>query len=760
MLSFQVLDQKQIHLIEKQLIRLDERTDYFLKGLVELERKYPLDKSSFIEKISIIIKTIERTQGITLRKEQVFGGQSICYEGIIDMKTGEGKSYTLLIPIIFNALMGKTTYVITTNEYLSSRDYNMAKKTFDFLGLESTFISEEDVEEVKREKYSKKIIYTTLNNLAFDYLRDGLKYDRRDCLLNDMKTIVIDEADHVMIDQALTPIVISRETPENESLLEVAEKAIRRIRKDEIEVDEEKKDIILKEFATDKIEEFFGINKLYESEEHQELIRAIHLNLEAKYFYKKGLDYVIQDEKIKVMDESTGRVEPDKKFETGIHQAIEVKEGVAVTPGSEVISKINTYSFIKLFDNILGASGTSLVDEDIFHKIYNLNVTEVPRSFDPRLIKKEDVYSATLEEKVNKVIEYTKEKSQKGHPVIIVTGSVNESELLSRKFKEGDIDHSLLNAENLNDEKIIVKRAGESSRITISTNMIGRGTDIKIDKEIEERGGLVVIGLNKHIQDRVEDQIIGRTARQGGSGIARYFLSLEDEGFLRNVSESLKEEVENLIESNRLTKRKVKNLTIKMTNYLKKVKKGNFDFELSKQLVYEDLYEKARKETYKKRMDSLHFWDLSYYANPILKRWIERNVKTYFDNEIESDDLKTIIHIAKVEKREIEECFDEKEIDNLINEMYENVSKKYIENRRLFKQEEIDEELQIYLMIIDDYWLEFLKSLQMYEMNQGLLSYNNEDPFSEKSKSLNVLYEDYVVKVEENFAKNVISKIL
>ncbi|MDE5841393.1 MAG: preprotein translocase subunit SecA, partial [Malacoplasma sp.] len=505
------------------------RTDYLIDGLSK--NKFTLD-DIVVDAFSIAREIIFREYGMLAYQVQMMGAYIVHCGDFAEMYTGEGKSLTLLLVAFLNALSKRGVHIVTVNEYLVERDAKFAEKAFEKLGITVGYNTSKLSKEVKREMFAKDITYTTNSELGFDYLKDNMVRSIEEKVIRELFFVIVDEADSVLIDEARTPLIISGQPKEDFSLYVEIDTFVSELVKDDYKIDDESNTIFLTDSGVEKAEKFFKLDNLY-SVENAEVVHKITNALVAHYIFANGKEYLVKDDKIYLVDQFTGRVLEGRSYNAGLQQAIQAKEKVRIEPENVVMATITYQSFFRLYEKLSGVSGTAMTEAEEFLKIYNMVVVRIPTNKPVIRIDKPDYIFGTKKVKWNHVVAEIVQRHETGQPILVGTASVTDSEIIHKRLEELGIPHEVLNARDNSKEAEIIKHAGEKGAITISTNMAGRGTDIKVDDEVRALGGLYVIGTERHESRRIDNQLRGRTGRQGDPGESRFFTSLEDSLFKR-----------------------------------------------------------------------------------------------------------------------------------------------------------------------------------------------------------------------------------
>ena len=545
-----------------------------------------------VEAFAVAREAAKRTIGEYPYKVQIMGAAAMHEGDIAEMKTGEGKTLTSTMCVYLNALSGEGVHVVTVNEYLAQRDAEWMGQIYRFLGLSVGFNARAMSAFQKREAYACDITYTTNSELGFDYLRDNMVTDVKDRVMRGLHVAIVDEVDSILIDESRTPLIISGGAKKTANLYLQADAFAKRLKSDGYEIDEKTKQIMLTESGVEKAERYFKLDNLYDVD-HTQLVHHITQALKANYIMKNEVEYVVQDDEIVLVDTFTGRTMPGRAYSDGLHQAIEAKEGVPIKEETSTLATITYQNFFRLYDKLAGMTGTAKTEEEEFLDIYNMRVIEIPTNRPVQRGFLPDAIFAKPALKFNALIEEVKRLYDKGQPVLVGTISVEASELVHNLLVKAKIPHEVLNAKNHAREREIIAKAGQVKAVTVATNMAGRGTDIKLSEESRALGGLAVLGSERHESRRIDNQLRGRSGRQGDPGFSRFYVSLQDELMIRFGGDKFKNLFETLgdaqIESKMVTK--------SITQAQKRVEGYNYD--VRKQLLdYDDVLRKQREIMY------------------------------------------------------------------------------------------------------------------------------------------------------------------
>lgn len=613
------LSQRKDRLKEKEELvkRINVRENYF-KDLSDASLKrrigeyregkyltapYNEQMKILVDVFSIVREASKRVFGMRHFDVQMLGGIFITEGYIAEMQTGEGKTLVATCPAVYEAVLGRKVHIVTVNEYLAERDYTKMKELYDFLGLSTGLIVSRLSHEERKGQYKCDIVYATNSELGFDYLRDNM--GNGDTVQGALDFVLIDEADSILIDEARTPLIIAQQAEDHSSIYRRMSEIVGRFKenRDFTRDKDNPKMIIPQDIGTRKVEAAFGIGNIY-AIEHSELLNAFNQALKAHFVFTKDKDYVVKNDNVEIVDTFTGRILEGRRYSDGLHQAIEAKEGVKMKPESEVQATITYQNFFRMYNLMSGMTGTAKTDEKEFLSVYGIPVTVIPKNKPSIRIDLPDVIFHTKKAKYAAVVRKVKECHDKGQPILVGTASIGASEDISKILNKEGIPHSVLNAKHDAEEAEIIKKAGHIGAVTIATNMAGRGTDIIPEKGTEEVGGLFILGTDKHESRRIDNQLRGRTARQGAKGETQFYISLEDDLFRYFGGERLREAFSKLninmdempIESKYITK--------KINKCQKKVEDKNFDIR-KHLLEYDDVMNEQRLVMYKQRRQIL-----------------------------------------------------------------------------------------------------------------------------------------------------------
>ena len=582
--------------------------------------------SLLVEAFATSREAARRTIGEYPYKVQIMGAVAMHQGDIAEMKTGEGKTLTSTMCVYLNALSGKGVHVVTVNDYLAGRDAEWMGQIYRFLGLTVGVNSRPLTPSQKRDAFNCDITYTTNSELGFDYLRDNMVTDVKDRVLRGLHVAIVDEVDSILVDESRTPLIISGGAKKTANLYLQADAFAKRLKGDDFEIDEKTRQIMLSEKGVSVAERYFKIKNLYDVD-HTQLVHHITQALKANYIMKNEVEYVVQDDEIVIVDQFTGRTMPGRAYSDGLHQAIEAKEGVSIKEETSTLATITYQNFFRLYDKLAGMTGTAKTEEEEFLDIYNMRVIEIPTNRPVQRIDYPDAIFANPRLKFAALVKEVKELYEKGQPVLVGTISVETSELVHELLRKERIPHEVLNAKNHAREAEIIAKAGRPKSVTIATNMAGRGTDIKLTDESRALGGLVVLGSERHESRRIDNQLRGRSGRQGDPGYSRFYVSLKDELMIRFGGDKF----EKLFESMGDAQIESKMVTKSISQAQKRVEGYNYD--VRKQLLdYDDVLRKQREIMYEQRNFVLENEDVHGIVRDMIYRVIDSVVDANVDH--------------------------------------------------------------------------------------------------------------------------------
>ena len=708
------------------------------------------------DSFAITREASKRVLGMRHFDVQLMGGMVLHDGRISEMKTGEGKTLVATLPIILNAMTGKGVHLVTVNDYLASRDAKEMGALYNFLGYSvGTILEEMHDPAEKRAAYEADITYGTNNEFGFDYLRDNMSYSLDQMAQRGHNFVIVDEVDSILIDEARTPLIISGPTDRNmQDYLKANSIALQLKVDEDFTVDEKDKVILITEDGITRAEELFGVENLY-SAENASLPHMLDQALKANYLFEKDVDYVVNDGEVVIVDEFTGRLSEGRRFSEGLHQALEAKEGVEIKEETQTLADITFQNYFRMYDKLAGMTGTAETEATEFSQIYNLDVVSIPTNIPIARKDLNDLIYKTEVEKFDAVIKTIKELNKTGQPVLIGTASIEKSEVLHNVLKKEKIAHTVLNAKNHEQEGEIIKSAGAKGAVTIATNMAGRGVDIKVSDEVRELGGLYIIGTERHENRRIDNQLRGRSGRQGDPGVTQFYLSLEDNLLRIFGSDKIKSIMERLgVEDGEYIESKM--VTRAVEKAQKKVE--NMHYEGRKQIVeYDDVANEQRKIVYKFRNQLLSKeYDISAKIDEVREEYVLNllNSSDIFDGAAKEDfNLKKLAELLKEEVNfdlNIDE-YKELEYDDLYAKLVKDLKEAY-DNKMSVLDENVktDIEKEFYLKELDSAWRQHLYAMDNMKTGIRLRAYNQKDPLVEYKKESFNLFGELINEIKFN----------
>ena len=750
-------------LIANEVFELDDKykkmTDKQLQGCTK-KLKERLKKGETLDDLipdafALVRESSYRVIGEKPFYTQVLGALAIHFGNIAEMKTGEGKTLTCVMPAYLNALTGEGVHVVTVNEYLATRDANWMGKIFEFLGMSVGVNLRELSSSEKQDAYNCDILYSTNNELGFDYLRDNMVVKASDRVQRPLNFAIVDEVDSVLIDEARTPLIISGGKMKSANLYKDADSFVKTLHENEdYTIDEKTKDITLTDQGTAKGEKYFRLNNLYDLN-HTALVHHINQALKANYTMHDDIDYVVQDGKVVIVDQFTGRLMPGRAFSDGLHQAIEAKENVEIQEETKTLATITFQNYFRMYKKISGMTGTAKTEEEEFRNIYNMYVIEIPTNLPVIRVDAADLIYSTKEEKYKAIIDEIKRRHETGQPILVGTIAIETNELISSMLKKAHIKHEVLNAKNHEREAEIIAKAGEKGSVTIATNMAGRGTDIKLGEGVKELGGLCVIGTERHESRRIDNQLRGRSGRQGDPGYSQFFVSFEDELMVRFGTDRFKSILEMAgLDSTRNMRSKT--ITRSVETAQKRVEGNNFDSR-KHLLQYDDVMGKHREIMYAKRNEILDNDNVHDIVLNTMHSHIDILIRKHINekgtiNEPECNEIVEYVNENLINKSNLKlsEILN-KEPSEVIETIYEKVVKEY-EDKISELPVEIQNEFEkaISLQVIDNYWMEHINTMDHLREGVYLRGYANEDPLQAYIREGFELFDTMLDKIEKD----------
>ena len=749
--------------IANQVMALDEEysklTDTELQNKTE-EFKERLNNGETLEDILVEAFATAREAAFRIIGEkhyyvQILGALAIHYGNIAEMKTGEGKTLTSVLPAYLNALTGKGVHIITVNEYLAGRDAEWMGGIHRFLGLTVGVNRRDMTAEEKREAYNCDILYSTNNEIGFDYLRDNMVVRKEERVQRPLNFAIIDEVDSVLIDEARTPLIISGGEMANQNLYISADKYAKSLKIEEDFIyDEKTKSVNLTEQGADKAEEMFHIDNLYDVD-NSTLLHFINQALRANYAMKNDVDYVVQDGEIVIVDQFTGRLMKGRAYSDGLHQAIEAKEGVTINQETKTLATITFQNLFRMYNKLSGMTGTAKTEEEEFRDIYNMYVIEIPTNKDIARIDEADLVYATKEAKYKAIINFVKDRYEHGQPVLIGTIAIETSELISSLLKQAHIPHEVLNAKNHEREAEIISKIGLGKSVTIATNMAGRGTDIKLSDEVRALGGLCVVGTERHESRRIDNQLRGRSGRQGDPGYTQFFVSMRDDLMVRFGSDRIGAMMENMGIGDQAIRSKAFTRSVEQAQ--KRVEGNNYDIRKNL-LQYDDVMNNQREIIYGKRNQILDNESIHEMVLSTFRHHVEDLVKSHIppENELTQEDYKDIREFVNENllKNDLEEKdVNGKQPEELIDFICKRVIEEY-EDKIKDIPEEVSQEFEkvITLQVVDNYWMEHINTMSHLREGIHLRGYAQEDPLRAYTMEGFDLFDSMLQKIDKDIS--------
>ncbi|MCD0022355.1 preprotein translocase subunit SecA [Streptococcus agalactiae] len=706
------------------------------------------------EAFAVVREASKRVLGLYPYHVQIMGGIVLHHGDIPEMRTGEGKTLTATMPVYLNAISGLGVHVITVNEYLSTRDATEMGEVYSWLGLSVGINLAAKSPFEKREAYNCDITYSTNAEVGFDYLRDNMVVRQEDMVQRPLNYALVDEVDSVLIDEARTPLIVSGPvSSEMNQLYTRADMFVKTLNSDDYIIDVPTKTIGLSDTGIDKAENYFHLNNLYDLE-NVALTHYIDNALRANYIMLLNIDYVVSEEQeILIVDQFTGRTMEGRRFSDGLHQAIEAKESVPIQEESKTSASITYQNMFRMYHKLAGMTGTGKTEEEEFREIYNMRVIPIPTNRPVQRIDHSDLLYPTLDSKFRAVVADVKERYEQGQPVLVGTVAVETSDLISRKLVAAGVPHEVLNAKNHFKEAQIIMNAGQRGAVTIATNMAGRGTDIKLGEGVRELGGLCVIGTERHESRRIDNQLRGRSGRQGDPGESQFYLSLEDDLMRRFGTDRIKVVLErmNLAEDDTVIKSKM--LTRQVESAQRRVEGNNYDTR-KQVLQYDDVMREQREIIYANRREVI---TAERDLGPELKGMIKRTIKRAVDAHSRSDKntaAEAIVNFARSALLD-EEAITVSELRGLkeaeIKELlYERALAVYEQQIAKLKDPEAIIEFQkvLILMVVDNQWTEHIDALDQLRNSVGLRGYAQNNPIVEYQSEGFRMFQDMIGSIE------------
>ncbi|WP_458622262.1 preprotein translocase subunit SecA [Staphylococcus aureus] len=763
------LADKVIALEEKAAILTDEeirnKTKQFQTELADIDNVKK--QNDYLDKIlpeayALVREGSKRVFNMTPYKVQIMGGIAIHKGDIAEMRTGEGKTLTATMPTYLNALAGRGVHVITVNEYLSSVQSEEMAELYNFLGLTVGLNLNSKTTEEKREAYAQDITYSTNNELGFDYLRDNMVNYSEDRVMRPLHFAIIDEVDSILIDEARTPLIISGEAEKSTSLYTQANVFAKMLKQDEdYKYDEKTKAVHLTEQGADKAERMFKVENLYDVQ-NVDVISHINTALRAHVTLQRDVDYMVVDGEVLIVDQFTGRTMPGRRFSEGLHQAIEAKEGVQIQNESKTMASITFQNYFRMYNKLAGMTGTAKTEEEEFRNIYNMTVTQIPTNKPVQRNDKSDLIYISQKGKFDAVVEDVVEKHKAGQPVLLGTVAVETSEYISNLLKKRGIRHDVLNAKNHEREAEIVAGAGQKGAVTIATNMAGRGTDIKLGEGVEELGGLAVIGTERHESRRIDDQLRGRSGRQGDKGDSRFYLSLQDELMIRFGSERLQKMMSRLgLDDSTPIESKMVSRAVESAQ--KRVEGNNFDAR-KRILEYDEVLRKQREIIYNERNSIIDEEDSSQVVDAMLRSTLQRSINYYIntaDDEPEYQPFIDYINDIFLQEGDItEDDIKGKDAEDIFEVVWAKIEVAYQSQKDILEEQMNEFERMILLRSIDSHWTDHIDTMDQLRQGIHLRSYAQQNPLRDYQNEGHELFDIMMQNIEEDTCKFILKSVV
>lgn len=718
------------------------------------------------EAFAVAREGAKRVLGLYPFHVQILGGIALHFGNIAEMMTGEGKTLTATMPVYLNALEGKGVHVVTVNEYLSSRDEEEMGQLYKWLGLTVGLNLNSMSPDEKREAYNCDVTYSTNSELGFDYLRDNMVVYKEQMVQRPLNYAIIDEVDSILIDEARTPLIISGEAEQANSDYIRADRFVKTLSEDksdddvdddedygDYKIDWPTKTISLTRTGIEKACKHFGLRNLYDIE-NQKLVHHIDQALRANYIMLKDIDYVVQDGEVLIVDSFTGRVMEGRRYSDGLHQAIEAKEGVKIQEESKTQATITYQNFFRMYKKLSGMTGTAKTEEEEFREIYNMQVITIPTNRPIARKDMPDILYPTLDSKFHAVVEEIKKRHANGQPVLVGTVAIESSERLSHLLDEAGIPHAVLNAKNHAKEAQIIMNAGQRGAVTIATNMAGRGTDIKLGPGVKELGGLAVIGTERHESRRIDNQLRGRSGRQGDSGYTRFYLSLEDDLMKRFGGDRVKDFLDRLSDNDDDKVIESRLITRQVESAQKRVEGNNYDIR-KQTLQYDDVMRIQREIIYGERMQVIDAdKSLKNVLIPMIHRTIDSQVDMFTQgdrSEWRLDSLRDFIS-SSLTSEQVTDSIDFKTIsvEDLKKKLYDIVEKNFEDKEEALgdPSQMLEFEKVVILRVVDDRWTDHIDAMDQLRQSIGLRGYGQLNPLVEYQDSGYRMFEEMISNIE------------
>ena len=730
----------------------------------ELQAKTPELKAKFAagtslddllpEAFAVVREGAKRVLGLYPFRVQIFGGVVLHEGNIAEMKTGEGKTLTATMPVYLNALAGKGVHVVTVNEYLSARDAKEMGELYSWLGLSVGLNISNLSPDEKRNAYKCDITYSTNSELGFDYLRDNMVVYREDMVQRPLNFVIVDEVDSILIDEARTPLIISGQAEKSTTLYTRTDRFAKTLTEEaDFKIDLESKTVSLNEEGIKKAEKYFGLENLYDPD-NTALTHHLDNALRANFIMLRDKDYVVSDGEVLIVDQFTGRIMDGRRYSDGLHQAIEAKEHVEIQQETKTMANITYQNFFRMYKKIAGMTGTAKTEQEEFREIYNMEVISIPTNKPVLREDRPDLLYPTLKSKFTAVIDDIKERHEKGQPILVGTVAVETSELLSELLDRAGIVHAVLNAKNHAKEAEIIMNAGQQGAVTIATNMAGRGTDIKLGPGVREVGGLAVIGTERHESRRIDNQLRGRSGRQGDPGLTQFYLSLEDDLMLRFGSERVKAILERFKVADENAVIQSKMISRQVESAQKRVEGNNYDTR-KQVLQYDDVMREQREVIYAQRQQVImEEKSIKPIILAMIKRTVEHFVQMHTQGEQKDWNLQAILDFA-IGAMVNEESITIKDLqgkkpEEIVNYLMDCANANYsMKEKQLYDASQMLEfEKVVVLRVVDSKWTNHIDEMDQLRQSIGLRGYGQLNPLVEYQTDGFRMFEQMIGDIE------------
>ncbi|MCD7112459.1 preprotein translocase subunit SecA [Limosilactobacillus agrestis] len=744
--------------VESYAKQMSELTDEQLQTKTdEFRERYKKGESldhMLPEAFAVSREGAKRVLGLYPFHVQIMGGIVLHEGNIAEMRTGEGKTLTATMPVYLNAISGKGVHVITVNEYLSKRDATEMGQLYNWLGCSVGVNNSEMSPDQKREAYKADIMYSTNSEIGFDYLRDNMAVYKEDQVQRGLNYALVDEVDSILIDEARTPLIISGPGTGTSKLYKQTDRFVKQLKKDvDYKIDLESKTVSLTDEGIKKAEKYFNLRNLYDPE-NTALTHHLDQALRANYIMLLDKDYVVQDGEVLIVDSFTGRVMEGRRFSDGLHQAIEAKEGVEIQEENKTMANITYQNLFRMYNKLAGMTGTAKTEQEEFREIYNMETITIPTNRPVQRKDEPDLLYPTLQSKFAAVVDRIKKLHAKGQPILVGTVAVETSEYLSQLLDKENIPHVVLNAKNHAKEAEIVKNAGQKGAVTIATNMAGRGTDIKLGPGVREIGGLAVIGTERHESRRIDNQLRGRSGRQGDPGLSQFYLSLEDDLMKRFGGDRIKAFLDRMKVNDEDAVIRSRFLTHQVESAQKRVEGNNYDSRKNV-LQYDDVMREQREIIYKERQQIItEDKSLKWVLMPMFRRTIQREVDQHTLGDKKDWDLQGIVDFAEevlikpdtITVKDLEGKSPQEMVDYLMTfaqEVYKEKQKQLYDPAQMLEFEKV-----VILRVVDSHWTDHIDIMDQFRQSVGLRGYGQLNPLVEYQTAGYHMFEQMIADIE------------